>query len=185
MKYKKAILAMTLALTLLGCASTIFVKIPNSDGRDVDTIYKIGNESGWYVFLSRSPDRKWKIEQITTAANAYSGKYEEVLFVNSARNRIQPYFFGVDRNSNYYYKGDDDSVVTSFPCPDVTPRGAASLCNSSFLYRSERTLATEVQGGRYGVLPFSGQVIVVKMALHRPEIARAVADTDLFARLPK
>ena len=39
--------AAALAIALAGCASTIFVKIPNLDGKNIDTVYKIGNEPGW------------------------------------------------------------------------------------------------------------------------------------------
>ena len=150
-------------------------------GKNIDTLYKIGNESGWYAFLSRGPNRQWHLEKITDSPNGYSGKYDEVLFINKAKDRVQPYFFSV--GGSYYFLKADPSVITAFPCPELRLR--TGLCKSAFLYPKEKEFETDVSGGRYGTPIFSGSVVVTKMALHRPEIAQAINDVDLFAKLPK
>lgn len=157
------------------------MKIPNLEGKNIDTVYKIGNESGWYAFLTRGPNRQWQLEKITDSPNGYSGKYDEVLFVNKAKDRVQPYFFNV--GGSYYFLKADPSVITAFPCPELRLR--TGLCRSSFLYPKDTEVETDVSGGRYGTPIFSGSVVVTKMALRRPEIAQAINDVDLFAKLPK
>jgi hypothetical protein len=180
MKSRNVISTLLLVATVVGCASTVFVKIPNADGLNIDTIYKVVEEPGWYVFLSRRPNSNWQLEKITEAANGYTGAYDEVLFVNKAKTRIQPYFFNF--RGAYYFDKENPSVVTSFPCPARPLR--TGLCKSSFLYPKEQIVETDVSRGAKGEI-FSSPVSVSKMAVHRPEIARAVIDTDLFSKLPR
>lgn len=174
--------AIVVAIALTGCASSIFVKIPNLEGKNVDTLYKKnGYESGWYAFLSRKPNRQWQLEKITDSPNGYSGKYDEILFVNKSQDRVQPYFFSMVES--YYQLKADPSIIISFSCRGNEPK--TSPCYSSFLYPKSKEVEIEIVYVPYVFAPYSGRVFVTNMALNRPAIARAINDVDLFAKLPK